>query len=398
VPWGDDYDIIILDRDRAKIERQVYPKLKAYGFTIKNMGKGGMHVYSALGAKYFQCDIFYSWINRRRFVKNISTNGRYTKKNVPWVIVAPAQHLTIDNDLTLPFFADYKRDVEIEYNNVIDECVFHIRHRPAFTIKAHFSRVYAAFESIKADAIARTQALVNTGVDAGANDNHITLPVCTFESSLSFLQHLRETQANIIWFFDPAYLPFCLDTAVYLPGICMNFCMLEPVPSQYLCFLLYATQVFYRSREQVDRMLHKTGAIFERHMPAFVPARVITFGTFDLFHAGHQNILARAREYGDHLTVGVSSDALNLSKGKTSVKTLEQRILDIQATHLADDIFVEESLEDKDIYITEQKATVLVMGDDWQGKFDHVPCACVYLPRTPGISTTLLKKEKVEAP
>ncbi|MCG7532997.1 adenylyltransferase/cytidyltransferase family protein [Psychrobium sp. MM17-31] len=119
--------------------------------------------------------------------------------------------------------------------------------------------------------------------------------------------------------------------------------------------------------------------------------RIITFGTFDVFHVGHVNILERARAKGDYLIVGVSSDALNMSKkGRNPIYSQEDRIHILKSLRCVDEVFVEESLELKEQYLIEHKADMLVMGDDWEGKFDHLKHVCdvVYLPRTPSISTT----------
>jgi len=119
--------------------------------------------------------------------------------------------------------------------------------------------------------------------------------------------------------------------------------------------------------------------------------RVITFGTFDVFHVGHVNILERARRMGDYLIVGVSSDELNMSKkGRYPIYSQQDRIHILKALACVDEVFVEKSLELKREYILEHDADILVMGDDWQGKFDHVKdiCEVEYLPRTPSVSTT----------
>src|SRR5690554_4233933 len=99
--------------------------------------------------------------------------------------------------------------------------------------------------------------------------------------------------------------------------------------------------------------------------------RVITFGTFDLFHIGHLNILRRAAELGDTLIVGVSSDALNSSKkSKLPVYPEKERMEIVHAIQYVDEVFLEESLELKGQYIKDHRADLLVMGDDWEGRFD----------------------------
>lgn len=119
--------------------------------------------------------------------------------------------------------------------------------------------------------------------------------------------------------------------------------------------------------------------------------RIITFGTFDLFHVGHVNVLRRARTLGDWLIVGVSSDELNASKkGRRPYFGIDERLAIVGDSRFVDEVFVEESLEQKADYIREYRADVLVMGDDWQGRFDCYASLCdvIYLPRTPEISST----------
>ena len=121
--------------------------------------------------------------------------------------------------------------------------------------------------------------------------------------------------------------------------------------------------------------------------------RVITFGTFDLFHYGHLRLLKRAKELGDHLIVGVSTDELNFKKkGRYPVYTQEERRAIVAAIRYVDETFYEESLEKKREYCLTFRADILVMGDDWKGKFDDLSdiCRVVYLPRTPSVSTTAI--------
>jgi glycerol-3-phosphate cytidylyltransferase len=120
---------------------------------------------------------------------------------------------------------------------------------------------------------------------------------------------------------------------------------------------------------------------------------VITFGTFDLFHIGHINILERAKKKGDKLIVGVSTDKLNFSKKqKYPIYSQNERKKIIDSLKFVDEVFFEESLEKKREYILKYKADILVMGNDWEGRFDEFNdiCEVIYLERTPSISTTLL--------
>jgi glycerol-3-phosphate cytidylyltransferase len=124
---------------------------------------------------------------------------------------------------------------------------------------------------------------------------------------------------------------------------------------------------------------------------AYSMTTVITFGTFDVLHVGHLRILQRSREHGDRLVVGVSSDALNVAKkGREPVFSQDERCELVANLRCVDEVFVEESLDLKRDYIQKYDGDVLVMGDDWAGRFDFVSdlCRVVYLPRTPSISTT----------
>ena len=122
---------------------------------------------------------------------------------------------------------------------------------------------------------------------------------------------------------------------------------------------------------------------------------VITYGTFDLFHVGHLNILKRAKELGDYLIVAVSSDAFNAGKGKTAYHSQEDRKAILESVRYVDEVIFEDSWDQKIKDVQEHHVDVFVMGDDWKGKFDFLKdyCEVVYLPRTEGISTTKIKKD-----
>lgn len=123
---------------------------------------------------------------------------------------------------------------------------------------------------------------------------------------------------------------------------------------------------------------------------------VITYGTFDLLHYGHIEILRRAKELteGGKLIVAISSDEFNALKGKTSHMPYEKRKELVEAIRYVDEVIPENNWEQKTTDITDHNVDLFVMGNDWQGKFDELKelCEVVYLERTPSISSTAIKK------
>ncbi|MBW3550709.1 MAG: glycerol-3-phosphate cytidylyltransferase [Proteobacteria bacterium] len=121
---------------------------------------------------------------------------------------------------------------------------------------------------------------------------------------------------------------------------------------------------------------------------------IITYGTFDILHAGHINLLRRARECGDRLVVGLSSDEFNQCKHKSSLLNYDNRKAVLEAIRFVDVVFPEQSWEQKADDIRRYRADVFVMGHDWLGKFDFLSelCEVKYLPRTPEISTTEIRQ------
>ena len=124
--------------------------------------------------------------------------------------------------------------------------------------------------------------------------------------------------------------------------------------------------------------------------------KVITYGTFDLLHYGHVNLLQRAKALGDYLIVAISTDEFNWNmKGKKCYFTYEERKRLVEAIRYVDLVIPEESWEQKESDVDEFKIDTFVIGDDWEGKFDFLKdkCEVVYLPRTPEISTTQIKND-----
>ena len=121
--------------------------------------------------------------------------------------------------------------------------------------------------------------------------------------------------------------------------------------------------------------------------------RVITYGTFDVLHFGHINLLKRAKALGDYLIVGLSTDEFNAIKGKKSYYTYKQRKSILESLRFVDLVVPENNWAQKQDDIQKYQADIFVMGDDWKGKFDELKqlCEVIYLPRTEGVSSTQTK-------
>ncbi|MGG4507250.1 glycerol-3-phosphate cytidylyltransferase [Heyndrickxia sporothermodurans] len=123
--------------------------------------------------------------------------------------------------------------------------------------------------------------------------------------------------------------------------------------------------------------------------------KVLTYGTFDLLHWGHINLLKRARNLGDYLVVALSTDEFNAVKNKKSYHSYENRKMLLEAIRYVDEVIPESTWEQKISDVIDNNIEVFVMGDDWEAKFDFLKdyCEVIYLPRTEGISTSKIKQD-----
>ena len=123
--------------------------------------------------------------------------------------------------------------------------------------------------------------------------------------------------------------------------------------------------------------------------------KIITYGTFDLFHIGHLRILKRVKNLGQHLTVAISTDEFNAVKGKKTLIPYEQRREIVENIKCVDQVIPETCWEQKEEDIKTLDIDIFAMGNDWEGKFDFLleHCEVVYLPRTDDISSTDIKKQ-----
>ncbi|MBM6628878.1 glycerol-3-phosphate cytidylyltransferase [Mammaliicoccus vitulinus] len=123
--------------------------------------------------------------------------------------------------------------------------------------------------------------------------------------------------------------------------------------------------------------------------------RVITYGTYDLLHYGHIELLRRAKQHGDYLIVALSTDEFNKLKNKKSYYNYEQRKMMLESIRYVDLVVPENNWEQKTDDVLNYKVDTFLMGHDWEGEFDFLKdhCEVIYLKRTEGISTTQIKKE-----
>lgn len=129
------------------------------------------------------------------------------------------------------------------------------------------------------------------------------------------------------------------------------------------------------------------------------PSIALTYGTYDLFHIGHVRLFERIKQRYDKLIVAVSTDEFNAIKGKKSVVPYSDRVAMVRACRYVDEVIPEEHWAQKQTDVVAHAADAVVMGSDWEGRFDELKhlCDVVYLPRTEGVSSTELKAEVVAA-
>jgi glycerol-3-phosphate cytidylyltransferase len=124
-------------------------------------------------------------------------------------------------------------------------------------------------------------------------------------------------------------------------------------------------------------------------------ARILTYGTFDLLHFGHINLLKRAKALGDHLIVGLSTDQFNQEKNKQAYHSFVNRKMILESLRFVDEVIPENTWNQKIEDVIKYDINIFVMGDDWKGRFDFLKeyCEVIYLQRTIGISTSKIKND-----
>lgn len=397
IPWVDDYDIIVFKDQITIYKTEVIPLLTKHGITTNIRFNNDDLLTSS--AKIFDYsiswfEIFTSYINKKGHIRSLNDHwGRYNNKGITMEMVKPAKYLEFDNmGFKIPFFNEWKKDIEVEYGNVIEKVDIHINHNGGNILNYHFSKVYSEFDEIVNNAILNT----NTAIQNNEQHSHEYLNKLViknknqFKDRITLLQYIYKNNIGKIFILSNYFVKFTYAIKYYFPNIEIvlylykNFEEITPI-------MLNKIDIVRVSNNKV--LENYTDGIIYVNKPVFELITIITFGTYDLLHQGHLNIFQKSKDICNTLIIGVSTDSFNEKKGKKSYEKYEKRESNLREKRIADVIFAEESFEKKQYYCDYYKANLLVMGSDWENKFDYLNVPTLYFPRTPNISSTQLRNE-----
>ena len=397
MPWTDDYDIIVFNKYKRYFKEKVKPELEKYGFNFwgsctdkEKSTKGITFVSEKINFKNkikFRLDIFWSDINKNGHLFNVGNFGLYNKKKIPSNCVFPKKYYKF-NGMNLPFFNNPEKEVLLTYGDVHKKCIIssHSNHMNEKIVYKKWENAVHDFNFLKKIAIQNTKNKIKN-YKKYYPDNKILLIDKAMDSSEIF-KKISNNKIGIVNFLD--YEMFMMESfniLFYFPGIKINLFLDDLSNVKYIC-LNYATNVYVKN----NKMKRVLDELIYFKKPNIKVSKIITFGTFDLFHRGHKNIINKCKNLSDNVVIGVSTDVLNHKKGKKSYDSLKKRLYNVKK-YSNSKIFKEESLEEKNNYIKKNNSNLLVMGNDWENKFNWVSSDVLYLPRTPGISSTQLRNK-----
>lgn len=394
IPWSDDIDIMINTNQISLLKNKIIPILEKNNFRVsifrQTKDSAGFQVYSVVSCenRYFQCDIFVSYIDKKDIIRNSEGWGLYHKKNIPKSWVWPPVK-KIFNGKSRPFFREMTKDIEKEYGDVINVCKIHLDHKGKnLTINYHWKQVYDEYEKIINEAIEATKSKIFINPDYKPIEK---LEIKEAIPILELLKLINIKNIGTLYMDGELNIKHTISIKYYFPDIKIIVFFIENPTEKIIHYLNYVDQVNVKTHALEN--LFRDKEIFYLKKPIIKLTRVITFGTFDLFHIGHKNILNHCNIYSENVIVGVSTDKLNEIKGKKAFQNQEIRKSKVSRSGLCSLVFDEESLELKSKYISDYDADILIMGDDWKGHFDSSPCRVIYIPRTKFISSTDIRKD-----
>lgn len=395
--WFDDYDIIVMNEHKDFFRDEIIPVLKRYGFRFWGWGtekRGDEEGITFVSGKYFEdkafrLDVFWSFIDENGKLRNVAGKGLYHKIGMDKDLVMPYKLQNFHGIENIPFFNDHISEVELTYGDVENECVIHTHNKHAKGIRTrykHWNIATKDFEYLKQLSVNNMKALIPNYSEYKPEKNTMLLDE-KYSSTIDVFTHISNEKIGIINCIDPGlFTKHAPNISFYFPGIQMNLFLSDIKKLEYV-YLNYADNVFVKN----DELATVLEELVYVNKPNIEVANVITFGTFDLFHTGHKNILRKCSQISDNVVVGVSSDKLNEEKNKIANDPLETRKANVEKAGNVHTVFTEDSLERKDDYIKEFGANLLVMGDDWKDEFNWVSCYVLYFRRTEGISSTELR-------
>jgi glycerol-3-phosphate cytidylyltransferase len=421
IPWSDDYDIVILNNN-LKLLYDVFPVLRKNGFKIiKNKNKftneytdGGCSIFSQIHKfarssqqdqqdqqdqeckrSLFVCDVFYSHFDKNGFLRNNGLWGLYHVKNLHVRDVVPFQRRMFDG-IPLPFFNNVNSEVYKTYGN-IDKAIIKTHFETESSKYASWRTAYEEFENRKLKAIQNTMHKIYKNIVNESNESNKSNVMKIMDNKFSknqveILSEIGQKEIGRIYVFS---VDFIIQHAAcikfYFPNVIIEyFSYAREV--EVVLYLNYVDKLnVYNSL--IQRFYNDPDIIY-LNKPQIDIIKVITFGTFDMWHIGHSNLLSRCCKYSENICVGVSSDEFTFHKKQIRpTDSLKNRCEKISRCKFVKKVFEETSMELKNEYVKLYSANILIMGDDWQDKFDWVDCCVIYLPRTPNISSTMLREQ-----
>ena len=429
IPWSDGYSVVVLNSD-LKMLFNIFPILRKNGFKIvKNINKftneytnAGCNINSQIHKfthvnqpghqdqnqdqnqnqdqdqeqdhkrSVFACDVLYSYIDKNGFLRNSGLRGLYHAKNLHIGDVMPFRRRIFDG-LPLPFFNNVNSEVYKTYGNT-DEAIITTHFKTESSKYASWRSAYDEFESIKLKAIQNTMhKICNNNTNNNNKNNVMKIMDNKFtKNQVELLSEIGEKEIGRIYVFS---VDFVIQHAAcikfYFPNVVIEyFSYAREV--EVILYLNYVDKLHvYNS---FIEMFYNDPDIIYLNKPKIDIIKVITFGTFDMWHTGHSNLLSRCCKYSENICAGVSSDEFTFQKKQILPRDdLKTRLENVKKCKFVKKVFEETSMEMKNEYIKLYSANILIMGDDWQDKFDWVDCCVIYLPRTPNISSTMLREQ-----
>ena len=431
IPWSDGYSVVVLNSDLTLLF-EIFPILRKNGFKIvKNKNKftneytnGGCSINSQIHkfthgnqpddydhqdqdqdhkCSGFACDVYYSYVDKNGFLRNSGLWGLYHVKKLHIRDVMPFRRRMFDG-LPLPFFNNVNLEVYKTYGNT-DEAVIKTKtHFQTGSSKyASWRSAYDEFENRKSNAIQNTMHKIYNNnnnnnnqniIKSVANKNNVMKIMDNkyTKNQVELLSEIGEKEIGRIYVFS---VDFIIQHAAcikfYFPNVVIEyFSYAREV--EVILYLNYVDKLHvYNS---FIEMFYNDPDIVYLNKPKIDIIKVITFGTFDMWHMGHSNLLSRCCKYSENICAGVSSDEFTFQKKQILPRDdLKTRLENIKKCKFVKKVFEETSMELKNEYIKLYSANILIMGDDWQDKFDWVDCCVIYLPRTPNISSTMLREQ-----